>query len=222
MEWVEGVSLEQYLKGQGRMAPELVIPLGAAIARGLATAHAQDLLHRDVKPANVLLGTDRSIKVTDFGVAEFVSRATRCEDIFGTPGYLAPECLQGEGSSTRSDLFSLGVVLYECFTGKHPFLDPNWAKTLQKTVTCDPEPVRQLNPEVPERVEEIVARLLEKDPDERPSDAAAVAEGFEQLAAEGNLRWTLGPSPQRDAGTPSDTSTRWIPPTVAEKKVSAA
>ena len=122
MELVEGISLERLLLQRGRLRPAEVIPLGAAIARGLAAAHARDIVHRDVKPANVMLGRDGSIKVTDFGIADLIAASVRADGlVFGTPGYLPPEALRGAGHNRAGDLFALGVVLYECLAGVKPF-----------------------------------------------------------------------------------------------------
>ncbi|MCP4661873.1 MAG: protein kinase [bacterium] len=212
MEWVDGASLDAFLRDDQRIPHDQVIPLAAAIARALGAAHENEFIHRDVKPGNVLLGGDGSIKVSDFGIAEWISRAANSGEVFGTPGYLAPECLMGEGGSIRSDLFALGVLLYECLTGQHPFIVPNWAKTLHNTVVVQPEPIEQVVPQVPQRAGEMVNQLLEKDVGKRPSSAAVVAQVFEVLAGEGDLKWTLRPPGARRVSRDfRPTRTRLIP-----------
>jgi len=194
MELVEGVSLERLLLQRGRLRPAEVIPLGAAIARGLAAAHARDVVHRDVKPANVMLGRDGSIKVADFGIADLIAATARADGlVFGTPGYLPPEALRGAGHNRAGDLFALGVVLYECLAGVKPFgggLDVS--DIIQATLFG---PIRPLAPRVeeplPEGLEAIVLELLERDNFLRPANAAAVADALDRLAAERGLRWRL-------------------------------
>jgi HAMP domain-containing protein len=194
MELVEGISLERLLLQRGRLRPAEVIPLGAAIARGLAAAHARDIVHRDIKPANVMLGRDGSIKVTDFGIADLIAASVRADNlVFGTPGYLPPEALRGAGHNRAGDLFALGVVLYECLAGGKPFgggLDVS--DIVQATLFG---PIRPLGPRVeeplPRELESIVLQLLERDNFLRPANAAAVADELDHLAASLGLRWKL-------------------------------
>jgi HAMP domain-containing protein len=193
MELVEGISLERLLLRRGRLAPGEVLPLGVAIARGLAAAHARDIVHRDVKPANVMLGRDGSIKVTDFGIADLVAAASQADDrVFGTPGYLPPESLRGQGQGRAGDLFALGVVLYECLSGAKPFGGLEASDVVQATLFGTVRPLKgRSSGEVPPELESIVLLLLERDPGRRPSAAAAVAEELERLAAAQGLRWKL-------------------------------
>ena len=194
MELVEGISLERLLLQRGRLRPAEVIPLGAAIAHGLAAAHDRDIVHRDVKPANVMLGRDGSIKVTDFGIADLIAASIRSDGlVFGTPGYLPPEALRGAGHNRAGDLFALGVVLYECLAGVKPFgggLDIS--DIVQATLFGA---IRPLGPRVeeplPVELESIVLQLLERDNFLRPANAAAVADELDRLAASLGLRWRL-------------------------------
>jgi serine/threonine protein kinase len=194
MELVEGISLERLLLQRGRLRPAEVIPLGAAIARGLAAAHGRDIVHRDVKPANVMLGRDGSIKVTDFGIADLIAASVRADGlVFGTPGYLPPEALRGAGHNRAGDLFALGVVLYECLAGVKPFgggIDVS--DIVQATLFGA---IRPLGPRVeeplPGELESIVLQLLERDNFLRPANAAAVADELDHLAASLGLRWKL-------------------------------
>jgi HAMP domain-containing protein len=194
MELVEGISLERLLLQRGRLRPAEVIPLGAAIARGLAAAHARDIVHRDIKPANVMLGRDGSIKVTDFGIADLIAASVRADGlVFGTPGYLPPEALRGAGHNRAGDLFALGIVLYECLAGGKPFgggLDVS--DIVQATLFGA---IRPLGPRVeeplPRELETIVLQLLERDNFLRPANAAAVADELDHLAASLGLRWKL-------------------------------
>ncbi len=191
MELVDGTNLEKYLAKWGPLEPAEVIPLGAAIASALATAHQHGLTHHDVKPANVLLGKDQSIKVTDFGISEMISAATRSDDVIcGTPGYIAPECFLGEPYTPSSDLFALGLILYESLAGKNPFHGRTLRETILNTATVEPEPVENLQPEIAPGLAELIAALMAKEPRDRPSSASNVAETLEEMARAQDLSWT--------------------------------
>jgi hypothetical protein len=193
MELVQGLSLEQLLIRRGRLSVAEVVPLGAAIARGLAAAHAHEIVHRDVKPANVMLGRDGSIKVTDFGIADLVAKATQADGlVFGTPGYLPPEALRGAGHGPAGDLFGLGVILYESLAGAKPFGGFEVADVVETTLFGVLRPLSsRVEENVPRELESLVQHLLDRDPARRPSRAAAVADELDRLAAERGLRWRL-------------------------------
>ncbi len=192
MELVEGPSLEVLLSRRGRLTPQEVIPLAAGIAGGLAAAHAQGIVHRDIKPANVLLGRDGSIKVSDFGIAGFLSLASgEPGNPVGTPGFLPPEALRGEGQEEAGDLFSLGVVMYTCLAGRGPFRRPSLTETIAATLRGELEPLEQQVPELPPSLGNLVRELLELDPRQRRSDASGVAAELEEMAAGRRLRWRL-------------------------------
>src|SRR3954447_1946175 len=214
MELVEGISLERLLLQRGRLRPEEVIPLGAAVARGLAAAHARDIVHRDVKPANVLLGSDGSIKVTDFGIADLIAASSRADGlVFGTPGYLPPEALRGSGHDRAGDLFALGVLLYECLAGVKPFGGLEVSDVVQNTLFGAMKPLRpRVQGDLPEELELIVLHLLERARAARLSAAAAVADELDRLAARLGARWKLEERP-RPGPTPSTEYTieaQWV------------
>ena len=219
MELVEGLSLEQLLLRRGRLSPDEAIPLGAAIARGLAAAHERDIVHRDVKPSNVMLGRDGAIKVTDFGIADLVAAATQVEGlVFGTPGYLPPESLRGGGHGPAGDLFGLGVILYECLAGKKPFGGFEVSDVVQTTLFGLLRPLApQVDGAVPRDLDLLIGLLLERDPARRPSSAATVAAELDRLAAERKLRWHLDEASQKaDTAAESDEFTleaQWVPTT---------
>lgn len=191
MELVKGVDLESYLKRVGPLAPDEIIPLAAAIAQALAAAHEHDLVHHDVKPANVLLGHDSSIKVTDFGISELISSASRSDDVIcGTPGYIAPECFLGEAYTPKADLFALGLIIYEALAGKHPFHGRTLRETILNTATVEPEPVETLRSDVPPVLAALTAKLMAKEPGDRPVDAATVAAELLELVRLRNLEWS--------------------------------
>jgi serine/threonine-protein kinase len=182
MEFVDGTTLARYVNEHGRRPPGQAVLLALGIARGLEAAHENRIVHHDVKPGNVLLGRDGSIKVSDFGVAHLVHSLVRPRDkVFGTVGYLPPETLQGEGYDERGDLFALGAILYECLTARRAFGGPSLPLRIYKTVAEEVEPIRDLVPDVPADLERLVLELLRKDPDRRVASAAEVVKSLEAM-----------------------------------------
>jgi serine/threonine-protein kinase len=192
MELVEGVDLESLLWQEPALAVARVVPLGAAIARALEAAHAIGIVHRDVKPANVLLGWDGSIKVSDFGIAELLaSSGEKGPAIVGTPGYVPPETLERGDYGKSGDLFALGVILYRALRGIHPFAAATVPEVIRATVLRTPSPLSRTVRDVPAALEALVLRLLEKEVATRPGNAGAVAAELEALAAAYGFRWSL-------------------------------
>jgi len=190
MEFVNGMNLELYLRaGRPLDAPQLV-PLGAVVARAVASAHAQRVIHHDLKPANVLLGRDGSIKVSDFGIAEFLSSLWRGRDrVFGTPGFVPPECLHGEAYDEKADLFALGVTLYACLMGASPFWGATIDETVRNTLEFDPPAPRDRNASLPLELDDLVMSLIAKERARRPASAAHVATRLERLGEQNGFRW---------------------------------
>ncbi|HEX4963647.1 MAG TPA: serine/threonine protein kinase [Thermoanaerobaculia bacterium] len=216
LELVDGVSLEHLLLRRGRLSPAEVAPLGAAIAHGLAAAHARDIVHRDVKPANVLLGRDGTVKVTDFGIADFVAAAGRAEGlVFGTPGYLPPESLRGAGHTRGGDLFALGVILYECLTGAKPFGGLAVSDMIESTLFGVLKPPSARTAGIPPELETLTVLLLERDPVRRPSSAGAVAGELDRIAAKHGFRWHLDDAVPQAAQSPVSLTleAQWLPTT---------
>ncbi len=186
MQYVSGRSLHQKLDAEGPLELKEILRIGFQTAAGLAAAHAQGLVHRDVKPANILLenGVQR-VKLTDFGLARAVDDVglTVSGVIAGTPEYMAPEQAQGETITPRADLFSLGSVLYAMCTGKSPFRASTTMGILKNVCDATPRPIRDLNPEIPDWLCTIIDRLLAKDPAQRFTGAKEVAELLEQWLA---------------------------------------
>jgi dipeptidyl aminopeptidase/acylaminoacyl peptidase len=177
MEYVAGISLQERLDRCGPLELKEVLRIGMQIASGLAAAHAQGLVHRDVKPANILLenGIER-VKLTDFGLARAAddARLTQSGAIAGTPQYMAPEQARGEAVDHRADLFSLGSVLYAMCTGRAPFRARTTLGVLRRVSERPPRPVRQVNPEVPEWLAEVIATLHARNPADRFASAEEV------------------------------------------------
>ena len=192
MELVDGQSLERYLGEHGALPPDQVVPLGVAIARGLAAAHAQRVVHRDVKPGNILLGRDGSIKIADFGIAGVLSMlAEQAEMVFGTPGYLAPEGIRGRGQTEKGDLFALGVILYECLSGATPFEGKSASGILKRTLDTPVASFAELGSSVSAELSALVMGLVEKDPERRrPGNADALADALGKMAVLSDWRWS--------------------------------
>jgi serine/threonine protein kinase len=186
MQYIDGPSLQQKLDQTGPLLVPEILRIGLQTAAGLGAAHAQGLIHRDVKPANILLenGIER-VKLTDFGLARAVDGTGLSREgvVSGTPEYMAPEQARGEPLGPRADLFSLGSVLYALCTGLPPFHGGPPLAVLRKVSDEAAAPIWSINPEVPEWLEAIVRRLLAKDPAGRFATAAEVADLLQQHLA---------------------------------------
>lgn len=174
MELVPGEPLSDELARQGRMPADRAMDLLGQAALGLAAAHAAGVVHRDVKPGNLLVTPDDTVKITDFGIARAVDDAplTRTGTVMGTAHYLSPEQVGGHPATARSDVYALGVVAFECLSGHRPFDGATPSDVARQHLQDDPP---ALPTSVPSGVRALVARCLEKDPDDRPQDAAEVA-----------------------------------------------
>jgi WD40 repeat protein len=186
MHYVAGISLEDRVKQGGPLELKEILRIGIQTAAGLAAAHAQGLVHRDVKPANILLenGVQR-VKITDFGLARAVDDASLTQSgvIAGTPMFMSPEQARGEMVDHRSDLFSLGSVLYTLCTGHPPFRAGNTMAVLKRVCEDTPRPIREVNADIPDWLAAIIAKLHAKDPAGRIQSAAEVAELLSQHLA---------------------------------------
>jgi serine/threonine-protein kinase len=173
MEYVEGRTLRRRLDEEGRLDPETVVDIGCRVADALDVAHRNGLTHRDIKPANILLCDDGTVKVADFGIAKTgeVTDLTRDGTLVGTATYLAPEQLSGDPTDGRADLYSLGVVLYECLCGRPPFQGDNeTARALQRLHSV-PVPPHRVTPGISPALSQCVMHVLERDPEQRPGSA---------------------------------------------------
>lgn len=196
MEFVDGMSLESLLGRTGTLRLELALPLIVQISRGLEAAHNAGVIHCDIKPANILLGRDGGIKVTDFGIARSAVRnTTSLSGTFGTPGYLPPEALGSAAFTPMADLFGVGAMFYELLTGDPPHMGKNAQETLVKTVTMNAVSVREINRSVPPAVDAIILGLLEKDPNRRrPASARELADELEAIADRNGWKWQVPPA----------------------------
>ncbi|MBL8817223.1 MAG: serine/threonine protein kinase [Planctomyces sp.] len=178
MPYLRGESLQRRLNRLGPLSAEEVVRIAQQVASGLAAAHRQGLVHRDIKPANILLedGVER-VTLTDFGLARAVDDAsmTRSGIIAGTPQYMSPEQARGDTVDARSDIFSLGSVMYAMCTGRPPFRAETSYGILRRITDTEPRPVRDVNPNIPDWLEYFIQRLLTKSLDDRIQNADHVA-----------------------------------------------
>jgi serine/threonine protein kinase len=206
MEFIAGVTLEKRIKERGPLAVKEVLRIGMQAAEGLAAAHRQGLIHRDVKPANILLenGVER-VKITDFGLARAADDASLSQSgvVAGTPLYMSPEQARGEPLDPRSDLFSLGSVLYTLCTGRAAFGAGNTMAVLKRVCEETPRPICEVNPDIPEWLSAVVDKLLAKDAGGRFQTSGELAELLGQhLAQLQQSRVTPAPVPEKQAAAP--------------------
>jgi eukaryotic-like serine/threonine-protein kinase len=194
MEHVAGETLAQLLRRRGRLPPEEAVPLVLQACAGLEHAHAAGLVHRDVKPQNLLVTPEETVKVADFGIAraEGSTQVTQAGTILGTAAYLAPEQATGDDVGPQADVYSLGAVLYELLAGRPPFEDETLDALLVRHRAGPTEPPPPLGGDVPPELEEVVMRTLARLPQYRPASAAALAD---------ELRAALGGPPADAAPT---------------------
>ena len=185
MEYIDGQPMSQALKAGGPMPAGRVAQIGARVADALAYAHRHGVVHRDVKPGNVLLTSDEQVKVTDFGIARAVNTEeslTQTGAVMGTATYFSPEQAEGMGVDARSDIYSLGVVLFEMIAGRPPFLGDSPVAVASKHVREQPPLLRDLNPTVPPALEAIVAKAMAKSADLRYQSAADLRVDLQRFA----------------------------------------
>lgn len=186
MPYVAGESLQQRIDREGPLGLKEILRISMQTAAGLAAAHAQGLVHRDVKPSNILLedGVDRAL-LTDFGLAQANDDASLTHTGFhpGTPQYMSPEQARGDAVDARSDLFSLGSVMYAMAAGRPPFRAETSLAVLRRITDTEPRPIREINPELPDWLGKVISHLLAKSPGRRFSSAAELAATLEQCLA---------------------------------------
>jgi len=186
MEYVQGRTLAEILKTNKRLTPKQAAEIASEVAAALGFAHEAGLAHRDIKPANILIGTNGQVKVADFGIARAMNSATESNltqagSVMGTASYFSPEQAQGAQPDPRSDLYSLGIVMYEMVAGKPPFTGENPVSIAYKQVHDQPTPLNRLVDGIPRPFEAIVAKLLAKDPKLRYSSAHALRDDLRRF-----------------------------------------
>ncbi len=176
MELISGRSLEAILRDDGPLEPDRAAGIAARVADALAAAHAAGIVHRDIKPANVMVAEDGSVKVLDFGIARAMDATTLTQNasVLGTAAYMAPEQALGQSADERSDVYSLGCVLYALLAGHPPFSGDGAAAVLNQHANIAPPSLRAENSRVPTEINALVMQMLSKSPDDRPQTAAQV------------------------------------------------
>jgi serine/threonine-protein kinase len=186
MQFVEGITFEQKIIDGGKVEPDEAVRIGIEVLRALEYAHAQNVIHRDIKPSNVLLRPDGAVKVTDFGIAKILgqTKLTGTGQTMGTVRYMSPEQVRGKPTDARSDVYSLGMTLYEAVCGQTAFDGDNQFEIMQKQLTSRPPPMASLGATVPAALEKAIFVALEKDARSRYRDATAFRERLEAVARE--------------------------------------
>src|SRR5580698_8350578 len=179
MEWVEGPLLRSILAREGKLPVDRAVKIAQEVCDALYYIHSRGVVHRDLKPENIVVDADDRIKLIDFGIAgeEGARRLTfgKFSNVMGTPDYISPEQIQGKRGDARSDVYALGAILYEMLTGRPPFQGENPFAIMNDRLLNHPVPPRELNPEIPPALQEIVYRALERDRRNRYSSANEMA-----------------------------------------------
>ncbi len=178
MEFLNGRELRDILNEKPMLPVEQVLDIVVQVAQGLSYAHEHGIVHRDVKPSNIMMASDGHVKITDFGIARMASAAVRTQTgmVLGSPKYMSPEQVMGKLADQRSDIFSLGIMLYEMLTGRAPFVGENVNAIMYQTLNAVPPPPSSLNPAVPEMLNFIVAKALAKKLDDRYQSVREMAD----------------------------------------------
>jgi len=185
MEWVEGRLLRQILDQQKKLPPERAVKITLGLLSALEYIHSHGIVHRDLKPENIMVNAEDGIKLIDFGIAAKAGarRLTfaKLSQIMGTPEYISPEQVKGKRGDGRSDIYALGVMLYEMLTGKPPFQGPNPFAIMNDRLLNNPIPPREIEPSISPQLQEVIYRALERDPKNRYATAKEFAWDLEHL-----------------------------------------
>jgi eukaryotic-like serine/threonine-protein kinase len=204
MEFLDGEPLHKIMEGK-RFGLQEILHLGIQVAETLDYAHQKGIIHRDVKPGNIILQSSGQIKITDFGIAHIedtsASMQTQSGEILGTPAYMSPEQVVGQPIDGQSDLFSLGIILYELSSGKRPFGGENLTAIFHSITQTDPPEPAKINPDIPQNLSQIILKCLRKTPDKRFETGKALAAALESCLKEDDLtQVTFGPPVKKKRG----------------------
>jgi len=217
MEFIDGETLRAHIQGKPLPLDE-TLKLGIQLAEALDAAHTQGIIHRDIKPANIFVTKRGQAKVLDFGLAKLVPKGVATSDtdsnsetsdstsivgiISGTPAYMSPEQVRGDNLDPRTDIFSLGLLLYEMATGRQAFSGPTGGAIIEAVLTRSPAPARTINPSIPPRLEEIISKALHKNRDQRYQHAADIRADLQQMERGPDSGWRAN-DPITQTGQPS-------------------
>lgn len=212
MEYVEGSDLKSLILRNGPLPIDHAVAIAEDVAEGLEAAHRLGMVHRDVKPQNILVSPAGEVKITDFGIAKssLSTALTETGVTFGTADYLSPEQAQGLAATPRSDIYALGVTLYEMLTGRLPFTGENAVAVAMQHVSVDPPPPRMFNPQIPPRLEALVLAALSKNPEARPASArefAHMLRAYRTASQEATIVRPAMPRPLQPRSAPGPTLT---------------
>lgn len=201
MEMIDGQDLKKLIKTRGALSVDMALDYAIQICNGLGYAHRSQLVHADVKPQNILINQDNVIKITDFGIAQAYTDTmpqTRTEVVWGSPHYFAPEQARGEKPTPASDVYSIGIVMFEMFTGRLPFVGTSQRELAMAHIQADVPRAKEVNPAVPEDISNVIAKIMSKRPNDRYNHAdqlGHVLKGIRDRRREG----TSSPRPDRAA-----------------------
>ncbi len=196
MEYIDGITLKEYIDRQGIIEWKDVLHLTTQVLRALQHAHESGIVHRDIKPQNIMLLQDGTIKVTDFGIARFSDKATRTmtDQAIGSVHYIAPEQARGDVTDGKTDIYSVGVMLYEMLTGKLPFEGESAVTVALMQLQSTPKRPREVNPSIPVGLEQITMRAMEKQPSKRYTSAAEMLSDIERFRLNPSIKFNYGAS----------------------------
>ncbi|NVN91263.1 MAG: serine/threonine protein kinase [Desulfuromonadales bacterium] len=220
MEYIEGESLVTLMKKEPFL-PEAIAEFGATVAEALDSAHRKGIVHRDVKPSNILFKSDGRLKITDFGIAHIedssMAEQTQAGEILGTPAYMSPEQVLSRPVDGRSDLFSLGIILYELATGKRPFGGEGINAIFSSITGEEPSDIRSINPQVPKALCDVIMRCLRKDPEKRFASGSELA-----TSLRASVRETVSQSQVAENKGGKETRRSFVPALVIAVAICAA
>jgi len=219
MELIEGDSLDRRLEGADEPTPvERALDIARDVAQALEHAHARGVVHRDLKPANIMITASDTVKLTDFGIAKLVegTRMTTTGGIIGTPEYMSPEQAEGGIVTERSDIYALGVVLYQMITGRLPFQGKTALQVMQKHRYSRHESAKALNPKISMRLGRFIDTLLDKDPKQRTPSATVLVQELDRLREQHTLAIEL--APDEEEGKPPTSPPRREPTRIPKKE----
>ncbi len=185
MEWIDGKLLRDIIRDEGKLPEERAIRLTIAICEALEYIHSRNVFHRDLKPENIMVDAEDRVKLIDFGIAgqEGARRLTfaKLSNVMGTPDYISPEQVKGRRGDSRSDIYALGIMLYEMLTGQTPFKGSNAFAIMNDRLLNNPVPPREVNPQISPQLQEVIYRAIERDPKNRYASARELAKDLTSL-----------------------------------------